>query len=47
MAGRAGRALLCRGPELNELASNVTDLGEASSCHNSYRVRSEPWTLAL
>ena len=33
--------------ELNALASNAIDLGEASSCHGRYRVRSKPCTLAL
>ena len=47
MTGRVGRALLCRGLELNGLASNATDLGETSSRHSHYRVRSEPCTLAL
>ena len=37
----------CRGPELSGLASNATDLGEASSVHGRYRVGSEPRTLAL
>ena len=33
--------------ELNGLASNAIDLGEASSCHGRYRVRNKPCTLAL
>ena len=32
---------------LDGLASNATDLGEASSCHGRSQVRSEPCTLAL
>ena len=33
--------------EFNSLASNAIDIGEDSSCHGRYRVRSKPCTLAL